>query len=153
MKIGRNEPCHCGSGKKYKKCCLQNDLEKEETAKTSEKQKVAEPVEDRSRTDMEQRYQEVQELDDISNSAIDLIHAKRFDEAEKVCERLLRDYPDQVDGLERMARLFEAKGDKKRAAHYHRQTMEFMRSHGGFDPENIEYHIEQAERLDKELGN
>ena len=20
--IGRNEPCHCGSGKKYKKCCL-----------------------------------------------------------------------------------------------------------------------------------
>lgn len=23
-KIGRNEPCPCGSGKKYKKCCLQN---------------------------------------------------------------------------------------------------------------------------------
>ncbi len=22
IKIGRNEPCHCGSGKKYKKCCL-----------------------------------------------------------------------------------------------------------------------------------
>jgi peptide deformylase len=21
-KIGRNEPCHCGSGKKYKRCCL-----------------------------------------------------------------------------------------------------------------------------------
>jgi len=21
-RIGRNEPCHCGSGKKYKKCCL-----------------------------------------------------------------------------------------------------------------------------------
>ncbi|MHA1377259.1 MAG: SEC-C metal-binding domain-containing protein [Candidatus Helarchaeota archaeon] len=20
-KIGRNEPCQCGSGKKYKKCC------------------------------------------------------------------------------------------------------------------------------------
>jgi SWIM/SEC-C metal-binding protein len=23
--IGRNDPCHCGSGKKYKKCCLQKD--------------------------------------------------------------------------------------------------------------------------------
>ncbi|HEV3188887.1 MAG TPA: UPF0149 family protein [Polyangiaceae bacterium] len=23
MKIGRNDPCPCGSGKKYKKCCLQ----------------------------------------------------------------------------------------------------------------------------------
>lgn len=22
MSVGRNEPCHCGSGKKYKKCCL-----------------------------------------------------------------------------------------------------------------------------------
>ncbi|TBR38065.1 zinc chelation protein SecC [Marinomonas agarivorans] len=21
MKLGRNEPCHCGSGKKFKKCC------------------------------------------------------------------------------------------------------------------------------------
>src|SRR5215831_2474099 len=25
MKIGRNEPCPCGSGKKYKKCCLAKD--------------------------------------------------------------------------------------------------------------------------------
>ena len=24
-KLGRNEPCHCGSGKKYKKCCLSKD--------------------------------------------------------------------------------------------------------------------------------
>ena len=23
--IGRNEPCPCGSGKKYKKCCLERD--------------------------------------------------------------------------------------------------------------------------------
>jgi hypothetical protein len=25
MKIGRNDPCHCGSGKKYKKCHLPAD--------------------------------------------------------------------------------------------------------------------------------
>lgn len=24
-KIGRNEPCPCGSGLKYKQCCLQRD--------------------------------------------------------------------------------------------------------------------------------
>lgn len=24
-KIGRNDPCHCGSGKKYKKCCMEKD--------------------------------------------------------------------------------------------------------------------------------
>ncbi|MFN3486913.1 MAG: SEC-C metal-binding domain-containing protein, partial [Planctomycetota bacterium] len=27
MKIGRNQPCPCGSGKKYKKCCLPKDEE------------------------------------------------------------------------------------------------------------------------------
>src|SRR5213594_2263899 len=25
-KLGRNDPCHCGSGKKYKKCHLEADL-------------------------------------------------------------------------------------------------------------------------------
>jgi SEC-C motif len=23
--LGRNDPCHCGSGKKYKACCLEKD--------------------------------------------------------------------------------------------------------------------------------
>jgi hypothetical protein len=29
---GRNEPCHCGSGKKYKHCCLAKDEEAERAA-------------------------------------------------------------------------------------------------------------------------
>ena len=34
-KIGRNDPCPCGSGKKYKKCCInsQNDFDFESTPK------------------------------------------------------------------------------------------------------------------------
>jgi len=32
-KLGRNEPCHCGSGRKYKKCCLDKDLEETGTAR------------------------------------------------------------------------------------------------------------------------
>lgn len=27
MKLGRNEMCYCGSGKKYKKCCMNKDSE------------------------------------------------------------------------------------------------------------------------------
>lgn len=34
MKIGRNESCPCGSGKKYKKCCLDK----------SDEQRLAEAV-------------------------------------------------------------------------------------------------------------
>jgi hypothetical protein len=30
---GRNDPCHCGSGKKYKKCCLAKDEEARQAAK------------------------------------------------------------------------------------------------------------------------
>lgn len=32
MKIGRNDPCHCGSGQKYKKC----HLPKDEAARSAE---------------------------------------------------------------------------------------------------------------------
>ena len=30
---GRNEPCHCGSGRKYKQCCLEKDHKKEVAAR------------------------------------------------------------------------------------------------------------------------
>jgi hypothetical protein len=38
MKIGRNDPCHCGSGQKYKKC----HLPKDDAAKSAELAAAAE---------------------------------------------------------------------------------------------------------------
>ena len=35
--IGRNDPCHCGSGKKYKKC----HLDKDEAANRKERERAA----------------------------------------------------------------------------------------------------------------
>jgi hypothetical protein len=35
--LGRNDPCHCGSGRKYKQCCL----EKDEAAAREERAKAA----------------------------------------------------------------------------------------------------------------
>jgi uncharacterized protein YecA (UPF0149 family) len=32
MKLGRNEPCFCGSGQKYKKCCLVKEEAREKEA-------------------------------------------------------------------------------------------------------------------------
>ena len=32
-KPGRNDPCPCGSGLKYKKCCIQKGLEEQENVK------------------------------------------------------------------------------------------------------------------------
>jgi hypothetical protein len=42
MKIGRNAPCPCGSGKKYKKCCLKLEEQRaaEERQQNANEQKL-----------------------------------------------------------------------------------------------------------------
>ena len=41
-KPGRNDPCHCGSGQKYKKCCLAKD-DSERVARLAQQPAAAEP--------------------------------------------------------------------------------------------------------------
>ena len=36
MKVGRNDPCPCGSGKKYKHCCYAKDSVKHETTEAAD---------------------------------------------------------------------------------------------------------------------
>jgi SEC-C motif-containing protein len=51
MKSGRNESCPCGSGKKYKKCCLLKDQAAEELELSqSETERLELAVADSSRT-------------------------------------------------------------------------------------------------------
>lgn len=42
---GRNEPCPCGSGKKYKHCCLEKDAEAERVAREKEANAAPPPAE------------------------------------------------------------------------------------------------------------
>ena len=46
VRIGRNDPCPCGSGRKYKKCCLLNPR----IASSEEKESVEEDEEDNVRS-------------------------------------------------------------------------------------------------------
>jgi len=39
--LGRNDPCHCGSGRKYKQCCLSKDEDKARAARTKAAAKEA----------------------------------------------------------------------------------------------------------------
>jgi len=135
VKISRNAPCPCGSGKKYKKCCL---LRKEVEA--VEQRKII-------RQNMGKAFFEVDDLDDLSNSVLDLIDARKFDEAEAVCNDLKKRYPDQVDGIERLAMVYEARGDNEKAAQYFLRTAEFMRLNPGFDKEGIEWALDKAKQL------
>jgi hypothetical protein len=43
--VGRNEPCPCGSGRKYKQCCLDKDEAKARTARAKEAEKEAKEAE------------------------------------------------------------------------------------------------------------
>ena len=126
-KIGRNDPCACGSGKKHKHCCLPLIERASDTF----------PSLDALRAD-------AQALDALSNSVIDLVDAGEFDEAEADCHSLLERYPDQVDGLDRLAMVYEAKGEHARAAVYYRKTAEFAQSRSGFDQEFIDWANEKA---------
>lgn len=43
--VGRNEKCPCGSGRKYKQCCLGKDEEKARKAREKEAEKAAKEAE------------------------------------------------------------------------------------------------------------
>ena len=61
MKLGRNDPCHCGSGKKYKHCHYEAD-------RAAEAQALREAAEARA---AEARASADEETDDEDDEAVD----------------------------------------------------------------------------------
>jgi tetratricopeptide (TPR) repeat protein len=62
-------------------------------------------------------------LDRLSNRALDAIEAQRYGEAEKLCQRLLHDYPEAFDGHERLGLLREAQGRFQEAADQYSEVL------------------------------
>ncbi len=59
--IGRNDPCSCGSGLKYKKCCMGNSLKRKVSVISSGgKKQVAEPPIEVTTVDLFQRAIDIQ---------------------------------------------------------------------------------------------
>lgn len=134
--VGRNDPCPCGSGKKYKKCCLAADV----WDRAAPSGKIL--------GSLAELKAEVEELDNLSNSVIALIKAEDWAAAEAACHQLQKRYPDQVDGVWRKAMVEEARGNRAAAAKAYREAAEFMRTHDGFEAESIADMIESAERME-----
>jgi hypothetical protein len=42
--LGRNDPCHCGSGRKYKLCCLDKDEAAERAARAKAAEQAPPPA-------------------------------------------------------------------------------------------------------------
>jgi len=122
--VGRNHPCPCGSGKKYKHCCLARD----EAAATATREQPRRDDPPAPRGGWRPVVDDGERLDKMSNAAIDLIHAGRLDEAEQLCRRLLEDFPDLPDGHMRLGQLFRVRGEPKKAAEHLRLAAAVARS-------------------------
>ena len=138
-KIGRNQPCPCGSGRKYKHCCWHRDRA---------------PHVHTTPAELSQGYRLAEtDLDRLSNSVVSLIDEGRLDEADAVCEQLRTRYPEVHDWLMRKAMVCEARGETELAIEYCERTIAWMDAHPeNFDPERREPFRKDIERLRGSLG-
>ncbi len=158
-KPGRNDRCPCGSGKKYKACCLTRDeaAEREQLAK-------AQAARDERAAEKRQSLREVREamiaklsgselpeddLDDASNAVIALIRAGKLDEAEAAARDLLVRFPEVPDGWDRLGMVHEARGENRQAADCYRKVIDFIRQHADdFDAVTVDDYAARIAKLD-----
>jgi len=131
LKIGRNDPCHCGSGQKYKRCCQ----EKDETAERAARPKMeAAPSMASLLPALRELFtddidDDLEQLTEASNAVIKMVRAGQLDEAELAANDLLVRFPEVHDGYDRLGMVAEARGDNKLAADYYRKVIDFVRAH------------------------
>ena len=138
-KPGRNDPCPCGSGNKYKKCCLTTDeaAEREELAgahagrdERAEEHRLQ--VQEfkaaiaAKLAGVDELYDDTDTLMDESNAVLDLVKTGKLDEAEAAARALLARYPDVHDGWDRLGMVHEARGQNAEAADCYRKVIEFL---------------------------
>ena len=82
-KIGRNDPCPCGSGKKYKHCCLGHEPAAGQTQDKAEAEN--------QQVKAKEQNQLIQQIED----AFGLLSAGRHDQALDRASKLLERYPNE----------------------------------------------------------
>lgn len=137
-KIGRNQPCPCGSGRKYKRCCLPLH------ERASAAQQIPVPE--------EQFGNYFARRDDLSNRVIDLLEQDRLEDAEQAARYYFEEYPDDPEGLERLATVYDAWGKKDKAARAFRQAAAMHEVVLQMNPKTTAWLRDQADRMDQGLG-
>ena len=165
-KPGRNDPCHCGSGKKYKKCCqpkeeaaerqviAQDQAAREERAAARRAQQLAAKAAVLERlADDDAVDDELEQLTAASNAAVDLVKTGKLEEAETAARDLLECFPHVHDGWDRLGMVHEARGEKKQAADCYRKVIEIIRAQPeNYDPEFADVFVELVDKLDPPAG-
>lgn len=133
-KTGRNDPCPCGSGKKYKRCCSAKDEAAAATAASAAQARHGAAMAGTGAllNALESDLDPYDGLDEASNAVVDMVHAGKLDEAEAAAKDLLLRFPEVHDGYDRLGMVAEARGDKTLAAAYYRKVIEFARQRSDF---------------------
>jgi TolA-binding protein len=134
IKIGRNDPCHCGSGQKYKRCCLEKDQRAESAilAQAAAERLAATAHHHHDHDHAHCDFFDADDADELtaaSNAIVDMVHDGKLDEAEQAARDFLVRFPEVHDGYDRLGMVYEARGDNKQAADCYRKVIDFVRSH------------------------
>jgi predicted O-linked N-acetylglucosamine transferase (SPINDLY family) len=104
-KIGRNQPCPCGSGKKYKKCCGRDTVKKLETSFADKSAAIIKAIELHQLGQFNKSYElclNVLKSEPDSLAAIELVitmlmRAKQFSQASNLLEKAIHYSPSQSE--------------------------------------------------------
>ena len=139
-KPGRNDPCPCGSGNKYKKCCLPKEegVEREQLANVEARRADSAGAHRSPLRDVKAAIAAIlsgagdadeDELTIASNAAADLVRAGKLDEAEQAARDLQARFPEVHDGYDRLGMVHEARGENRQAADCYRKVIALVREH------------------------
>ncbi len=131
-KIGRNEPCPCGSGKKYKHCCL----ERHEAARQAKDPEQAENLRAKER--------EQKQLIKHIEKAFGLLSSRKNAEAIRLALNLISNYPNEDRLHDIVATCHLYAGECEKAIEICRCRLEVARS-------EKDYFIEHGRYRDAEI--
>jgi tetratricopeptide (TPR) repeat protein len=146
-KIGRNDLCPCGSGKKYKRCCMAQDeaAAREKLAATN----AAATATAAGQHDPHLCLDCNEQLDAAANAVLALIDVRKFEAAEQAAREVLARFPAVHDGYECFGRLYQARGDHRKAAECYRKVIAFARNEPHlYDPHFIDHFQDLIDHLE-----
>jgi tetratricopeptide (TPR) repeat protein len=144
-KSGRNEPCPCGSGKKYKQCCLARDDATEAKAPSVTAQAEHHLPHHHPRFCKNCNAN----IDNAARGVVALLNAGKLDDAEQAAQAMIERWPDIHDGYDCFGMVCEAKGDSRQAADYYRKVIAMARKEPQYYVDDFpEYYEKLIRRLD-----